>query len=191
MAEVDLKPLILRLLIGCLCVVAFVAITGIVVGSFGETQWRITLTALSFGLFSLTAMLATKAAEREALVALGGLACSALAALLCFAAIWSDDHSESLERWTAAFGFLAITAAHMGVLIGQGHEGESDTVALVRRGTILVSGLLGALVAIGNLTIEDDPGGAGRLMGVLAVVAILGTLVLPVLRKLEAQAAER
>jgi hypothetical protein len=176
-------------LIGCLCLIAFVAITGILVGRFGEIQWRIIFTALAVVTFCGTALLAGRAGDDAPLVFMAGLFCSVFAAFLAFAAIWSDDPSETLLRWLGAFAYPAAAAAQMGLLIANARDEESELSTTIRNWTVIGTAVLGVLAALGSLMVQGDGGGFARLMGVLSVVVILGTLVLPVLRRLEAQPA--
>src|SRR3954452_16539751 len=107
------RRILLRAIVAALSVTALVAITALLGGSFGDTEWKALATTGGFALASLFALRGTilldQGHHRRLGWAVVGL--SALAFLLLLKVVWIDD-GDSEVTWKA----LAITAGFAGAL---------------------------------------------------------------------------
>lgn len=167
---------------------ALVGIVALLGGDFGETQGKILLTTVLFGAFSITALCHLAIADRAMrVVGVLGLLTSLVALVGGIVIIWRDWNSLGFDDWFRVFataGILAVSFAHANLLL----------LLAGRQRTVIRYGLIATLVAIGVvammliLTIVTDgdiPGLNGdlywRVLGVVAILDVLGTVVVPVL----------
>ncbi|MFM2353113.1 MAG: hypothetical protein RLZZ608_519 [Actinomycetota bacterium] len=168
---------------------AVVGIIALLSGDFGETQGRIILTTLLMGGTSITALCHLAIADRAMrLVGLVGLAASTIALATGLVLIWRDWNLEGFDDWLKVFltaGVLAVSFAHANLLL----------LLAGRRRQVIRIGLMATLVMIAAVAImiilpivsEGEIPGAGneewywRLFGVVGILDVLGTVVVPVL----------
>lgn len=182
---------LVRLMIAVLCGAALLLIVLILNGSeLDETSGRALAMAIAVAFFSLTAVAGTSLANRRPDVsALGYLTAivSAAALLAVFATIWSDDFQDHNWRVTVDLTLVALAGGHASMLLGSARPEDSDTVRLVRTGVLITVGVL-LLMAIAEISSPGEDLG-WEAFGVLAVLYLLGTLVLPLLRRMPSAAA--
>lgn len=168
---------------------ALVGIIALLSGDFGETQGRIILTTLLMGGTSITALCHLAIADRAMrLVGFVGLAASTIALVTGLVLIWRDWNLEGFDDWLKAFataGVLAVSFAHANLLL----------LLAGRRRQIIRIGLMVTLVMIAAVAIMiilpilsegTIPGYENeewywRLFGVVGILDVLGTVVVPVL----------
>lgn len=167
-------------------ITALVGIISLLVGSLGDVQWRILGTTSLVGTFSVLALchLAVVAGAYR-WIAAAGLLVSALALLIGLGMIWAPDDwmFRSTFGWQS-FGItavLAVSAAHANLLLILGRRRRP----LVRIGLWVTIGLIALLAALLVLEIATEWGissdGFTRLIGTVAILDVLGTVVVPVL----------
>ena len=167
-------------------ITALVGIVSLLVGSLGDVQWRILSTTSLVGTFSVLALchLAVVAGAYR-WIAAAGLLVSALALLIGLGMIWAPDDwvFRSTFGWQS-FGItavLAVSAAHANLLLILGRRRRP----LVRIGLWVTIGLIALLAALLVLEIATEWGissdGFTRLIGTVAILDVLGTVVVPVL----------
>jgi hypothetical protein len=78
----------------------------------------------------------------------------------------------------------AVVGSHAALLLARARDDDGQAVRTTLRATATASGLLGTLVALAIL-LEPDDGWWWRVLGTLAVLAALGTALVPILRKLQ------
>jgi len=184
-----LRLLAARALVGGLCVAATVAVVALLTGSFGDTEWRVIVTSLSFGVFSSTAAAgAAIRLRREGWAqALGAAAMAASLAgfVLLMIAIWLDDSSDGLWRAWGIAGLAALWTAHASLILRP--LGPSDTSAVRSLTGVAVIALGIDTAAIMLLLAGVDPEGSeilARALAVVLVAAVLSTALVPILRRL-------
>ncbi|KQO99778.1 hypothetical protein [Leifsonia sp. Leaf264] len=167
-------------------ITALVGILSLLVGSLGDVQWRILSTTSLVGTFSVLALchLAVVAGAYR-WIAAAGLLVSALALLIGLGMIWAPDDwgFRSTLGWQS-FGItaiLAVSAAHANLLLILGRRRR----AVVRIGLWVTIGLIALLATLLVLEIATEWGissdGFTRLIGTVAILDVLGTVVVPVL----------
>lgn len=168
---------------------AVVGIIALLSGDFGETQGRIVLTTLLLGATSITALCHLAIADRAMrIVGFVGLATSGATLITGLVLIWRDWDSPGFDQWFKAFataGIIAVSFAHANLLL----------LLAGRRRPVIRYGLMITLVMIATVAImvilpilsEGDIPGIGneewywRLFGVVGILDVLGTVVVPVL----------
>ena len=168
---------------------AIVGIIALLSGDFGETQGRIVLTTLLLGATSITALCHLAIADRAMrIVGFVGLAASTVTLIAGLVLIWRDWDSPGFDEWFKAFataGIIAVSFAHANLLL----------LLAGRRRPVIRYGLMITLVMIATVAImiilpilsEGEIPGVGneewywRLFGVVGILDVLGTVVVPVL----------
>ena len=168
---------------------ALVGIIALLGGDFGETQGKILLTTVLFGAFSITALCHLAIADRAMrIVGVSGLLASGVALVTGLVLVWRDwDAQDGGLDWLkifAAAGILAVSFAHANLLL----------LLAGRRRAAIRWGLAATLVAIAVVAVMliipvvsdgEIPGQEAdlywRVFGVIAILDVLGTVVVPVL----------
>lgn len=182
------KKVFLASLIGSLSLSALIGIVIFLVGDFGETQGKVLLTTLTFGLYSLTGLCSSILYEQKRFQAYSIIAIgiSILAFLLSLLGIWSPDFE--LWRATMLSLVLAVGMAHAALLLRIVPKN-----AAVRWVIILTNIFIAAVVAMLSLLILFEDIGEDfyfRLLGVFAILDALGTIVSPLMQKFSSVAEE-
>lgn len=182
----QLRRIFLWTMIVSLALAAALGIAAILLPRFGRTQERILLTSLIVGLFSLPALGTAIVIGRRQLVGWmwTGLVCTLAAMALWLLMVWTEswfsqnDWEEIVFKTAASFTAASIVIAQAGLLmlLRFVHEGFS----MVRLATIACSVILGSLIVLAIWFELDEPE-IGKMIAVLAILAVCGTIVTPVL----------
>ena len=177
-----------------LVISAFVGISIFLIGEFGDTQQKLLLTILAVGGFSLIGLACTARVDSWWLwpVRPLGLATSLVALVVAVPLIW--DLIGKDETVLKAFGTLccvAVTSAHL-VLLGS-FPIKNILVWSWRSGAILMAVAVAALIvgALWGLIDLDRREFYIRLLGVAAILDVLGTVGLYPWSKLVAEFMSR
>ncbi|HET8814144.1 MAG TPA: hypothetical protein VFM51_04240 [Solirubrobacterales bacterium] len=192
MGSADSLRGVIKFSIGLLCSAAFVLILLILSGSrIDETSARALGTAVALAFLSLTGAAGSRLTMRQSQFSLFGyvtVLISGLAFLVITAAIWSGD-----DGWEEAFCFLIVAFAcgHTSILLASSDERGDSQVRTTQYGTVISLWLL-AVLAVAEI-LENGHQIDERLMGVVAVLYVLGTVVLQLLRRMapQSQSSER
>ncbi|MFN3708418.1 hypothetical protein [Microcella sp.] len=167
---------------------AVVGIVALLGGDFGETQGKILLTTVLFGAASITALCHLAIADRSMrIVAAAGLLASLAALVTGMVLIWRDWNLPDLDTWLQAFGVagvLAVSLAHANLLLLlAGRRRRPIRIGLAA--TLVAIGIVAIMLILPIVTEGDIPGDDGdlywRVFGVIAILDVLGTVVVPVL----------
>jgi hypothetical protein len=168
-----------------LSLTALIGIITLLSGDFGETQGKVLLTTLILAGFSIT-VLCHLAVVGRALRVVGfvGFAVSAVALVAGLILIWSDlSDSEGVWKTFGVFGILSFSFAHANLLLLLGQRRNTVVRALLYT-TVAIIGVVALMICLPILTDGDIPGSNGdwywRLLGVVAILDVLGTIVLPI-----------
>jgi hypothetical protein len=171
--------------IAVLCACALVAIVLILSGSgISETSARALGTAVALAVASLmmsACLLLVRRRPPLALLGFTGIGLTAAALLFCIGAIWDlgDDSTRLAQAWGVS-AVLAIGCAHASLLLANARQGEADAVGLVRAGALGAMAVLAILLCAEILTRGQEV--SWKAIGVFAVLYVLGTLLLPLVR---------
>lgn len=182
----QVRQLFYRVLIAGLCLIALVAIVGFLSGDFDETDARVLGTTFALVVYSATSLAGYSLLSRQKAVALGyaGIAASLLGFLTAMNLVWSDSGFDSDGTWKSSFVFLivALAAAHTALLVLRQQKTDPPSVEAVVGCTIGAISVLASMLVIAILKeVEDE--GYYRFLGVIAVLWVLGTILVPVVRK--------
>jgi hypothetical protein len=192
MTATALRPLLLRILIGALCVAAATAAAALLGGRFDDTDWKVIGTSLLFAVASGTAAsgVALRARPEGWAWALGTLTVVASAvtfALVTFG-MWGEHDGGGLWRVAGCAAIVAVEAAHASFVVAPLRRGDRDAlraVAGIAVGAGIVSGAGGILPLSGLVPDDRFDDGYAQLLGVLLIVQLLCTAVGPLLRRLD------
>ncbi|MFQ6027508.1 MAG: hypothetical protein ACE5Q6_08455 [Dehalococcoidia bacterium] len=170
-----------------LVVTALIGIGIFILGDFGDTQVRLLLTTLVIGGFSLTGLANALRGGAWWLWALRpvGVAASVIALVMVLLRVWGvfpDERAtwQSLGTLTV----LAVTLAHIS-LLGLLRP-QANLVRLWRTGALVAAATLAALIVAGLFEFFDNGFREPyfRLLGVVAILDVLGTIGLAPLSRL-------
>ncbi len=170
---------VVRLVIGSFSLAALMGVAALLrPGRFGSTEGRVLLTTLIVGVTSVLMLCyLAVSGERERVAGLAGGVAALLSATCALAMLWrywQHDPPLALVRTFGVSGVVAVTLAQVSLLL-----------AVVRRRPAVVRLLAATLVAAAALAgvviaaiLGWNPGdSAARLIGVIAIVDVLGTVV--------------
>lgn len=171
-----------------LSLTALVGIITLLSGSWGDVQVKVLLTTLLFAGFSISVLCHLAVVGRALqLVGFAGVVVSSISLVTGLVLIWGNwDNWESQEVVLKVFGVtgvLAVSLAHANLLLllGQRRNRIVRTLLYVTVAIIGVVALMLCLpIATGGDIPGDDADGYWRLLGVVAILDVLGSIVLPV-----------
>lgn len=174
-----------------LSLTALVGIVTLITSSFGEVQAKVVLTTLLMAGFSITA-LCHLAVVGRALRVVGfiGIAVSGAAFLSGAVLIWRawdswDAAWEVTLKVFATLAVLAVSFAHANLLLLLA-ERRNPAVRTGLFVTVALIGLVALMIIIPIVTGGEIPGDNEtywRILGVVAILDVLGTIVLPVINR--------
>lgn len=172
----DIRRAVITLVIGSFSLAALIGIVAMLGSGFGDTQARVIATTTIIGFESIAALCYLSLAGHR-LVAVGvlGAAASVAATLCALVLTWSDDSfSGDLWRWFGVSVTIAATFAQASMLIALTRR---PSLSPLLWATVGVAGIL-ALILCGIIVGDAGNVGTAKLVGVLAILDVLGTLVL-------------
>jgi hypothetical protein len=171
-----------------LSLTALVGIITLLGGEFGEVQGRVLLTTLLMAGFSIT-VLCHLAVVGRALQAVGfvGAGVSTVALVAGLVLIWLpwDFDTDLGTAWKVfgIFGVLAVSFAHANLLLLLGQR-RNPTVRVLLYLTVGFVAVVALMLCLPIGTEGEIPGDDGelywRLFGVVGILDVLGSIVLPI-----------
>ncbi len=177
-----------QILAAGLCLAAAVAISALITGRFGGTSARVLLTGLAAALCTIgglagSTLLSLENRKRRVGEATIGL--SQLVLLLALVLIWIPGATDANAIWRAlgVTSALMLAGVHASLLLSRldvddlraGHRLAQMAIGCATSAALLISGLFaGAPIA----------SGVWRPFGVLVVLAVLNTLLVPLARRI-------
>lgn len=176
-----IKKACLFAVIGFLGLSALIAVVALLTGDFSDTQIRIILTTLTIAGASICGMACFAFIEKRGLLKIGaiGVLCAVIAAGLAIIGIWSEIGGGTYWKYTITFIIASVAFAHCFLL----------NIPTLQRSyrwcqylLVLFVVLLAAQV---DFAVWDETSGSVfyRIMGVLAVIVVLLTLIVPILSR--------
>lgn len=171
-----------------LSLTALVGIITLLGGEFGETQGKVLLTTLLLAGFSISVLCHLAVVGRTLqIVGFAGVAISTVSLVAGLLLIWGDwgnfDSIDPLLRTFGVTGVLAVSLAHANLLLLLGQR-RNRVVRTLLYITVAIIGVVALLLCLPIATGGDIPGdnadGYWRLLGVVAILDVLGSIVLPV-----------
>lgn len=176
-----LRRTFLWVFVGFLAVTALLAIAAVLSGDFGDFEARVLGSSGSISAASICAMACAAFRERGRVPQLGtlGIALSGLALAVVLVTIWIHRPDDGLVKTALVLVVWAVATAHGELLLlpALARHGWAQVAAVA---AIAVLALLLTFSIIG----ENIDEGMVRLIGVMAIVVALFTLVVPILWKI-------
>ncbi len=175
----SVRRVVIRLTIGSFSVAALMGVAALLrPGHFGSTEGRVLLTTLVVGVTSVLMLCyLASSGERSRFVGVAGTVAaltSATCVLVMFWAWWQENPPTALLRAFGVSGVVALTLAQVSLLLAVVRRRPSVMRLLVA--TVVTASVLAALVIAAIL--GWNPGEtAARLLGVVAILDVLGTVV--------------
>ncbi len=176
MKNVNFRKLLLRTLIFALIGSATIGIFIFLFGGTSETVFKLLFTTLFIGGFCLTGLCCSTVYDRAKLraVSIGGMTISLLALILSILGVWIFNSYESFWQLTIVFLILAIAMAHVSLLMNI--SPKTSSVKIIRKLTIVIISIVAlmlVILAIGKFSMGEF---YFRLLGVFAILDVLGTI---------------
>ena len=178
----QLRKLALKCFIGFLVLTGLLAVVMVVVGRFGELELKILLSTLTVSAANVCALSCAAAMERHGyrITGLVGIGCAVLAGLMSLLGIWVAIPSKLFWQFTLSAIICAAAMAHLFLLLLPVLKAQHCWFQKLSSGTLLLlAGMLNLLVW-GELESE----GYFRTLAAVAIVAVIQTLVTPLLARL-------
>jgi hypothetical protein len=175
--------LLLRAIVGALCVTAAVAIAVLLTGSFEHTEWRILATTSAVSAFGLLAVPAGMLLERGMAVTLARASAALIAAafVLTLFVVWDGGSSFLGKTWGVVLT-LALATAQAATVEARRRDNDSQLVRRLTAGSTLTGALLAALGVLGILS-EIHGVTYYRVIGAIAVLDVLLLALTAILRR--------
>ena len=166
------------------CLAALTSIVVILAGDFGGTEGRILLSGISIAAYSLAGLIATARFDRKpAWFAPVGLGAAGSGLVLMLISIWSEFDDGFLTRLTLSLMVVVIALAHANLL--QADPKRYDPAVALLVPTLIASAILTTMIVWPILSgAELDSGLYWKSLAIIAVLLVLGTLVVPIARKI-------
>lgn len=182
----DFRRLALFLTIGSFSVAALLGVLALLLGGdFGDGQVRVLLTTLCVGVTSVLALcyLATADTPYRLVGVLGGLAAVptlVVALLLTWSDVW-DDGDDTIWQAFGIGSVASLTLAQVALLMVLS-GGAAAHVRTLLVGTLVTTAWVAGQVSV--LILDPDLGdGSWRLLGVVAILDVLGTVAVTALAR--------
>jgi hypothetical protein len=190
-SKADARRFLLRALIGSLCLTALVAIFAILAGRFDEAALKVVLTALAIAFYSVTALAVANVMDTASRLAMAGWASAVIGLPVTAALIWAnwDHYDHALWRWTWVFGVVSFSCAHAAALIARRRPADTSSIRNTLQATLVLIAVVAAMVVLPTALNLSEVGHAyARTVGALFVLDVLGTALLPILRRVDSSA---
>ncbi len=182
--EPSAKRLFLVALIISLSLSALIAIFVFIFGEFNETEVKLLFTTLAIGGYSLAGLCSSVLYDKKKYLPLSylGFALSFLGFVFTTLAIWNELNFYFAFRGLFAFMVLAISVSHVSLLLNM--TPKNDLVRGISNATVTMISLVALLLLILIFSEFDiDTEFFYRILGVVAVLDVLGTILTPILNR--------
>lgn len=179
-----LRNYFLWTLIAALSAGALLGILIFLFGEFGDIEIRLLVTTLAIGGFSLTGLCCSTIYKHDELKTFSvlGMTTSVLGFIINLAGIWELWDADSTVRFMAAFIILSVAFAHTSLLLLL--TPATELIKNIQKATIAAIGIVAAML-IGTVFNEFENSELYfRILGVFAILDVLGTILLPILNKI-------
>lgn len=169
---------------------ALLAVAVLLIGTFGTLQARIlgsTALLAGYGILALpAAMLLDQRRARGLAVAL--VAACAAAVALALALVWQDEAPDWIGKSMITATAIAVSGAVTAALVARRRDVDPPVVRFLLVASTSLAGVAVALFSLLIWTGSESAGGF-RILGVLAVLALLGAALQPLLARARATGA--
>ena len=181
----NFKKIFLITMIISLSISALIGVFVFLFGDFGETEFRLLMTTLTIGGYSLTGLCCSVLYEKRKLapLALFGIVISVIGFIYTILLIWEFIDFWDEDSWKALIIFLvlAFSTAHSCLLLLI--KSNKSLVNIALSATLIFISIVALMLIIMVLNEFDLGEFSFRLLGVFAILDVLGTIITPILNK--------
>ncbi|HVN18384.1 MAG TPA: hypothetical protein VMU05_06410 [Dongiaceae bacterium] len=175
--------------VGAFGVAAILASGVLLFGKWGEEETKILLTAVSIGVYSLIALCCATVyeGERWKLLATAGITMCGIGLAFALLTNWQIVEPGFKVLLKGRIAFLSISIAFGATALMLKQTSDESIVELSRALTIVLIWVTTCLFNFILLLLADAPGskeGVVRLTGALSILALLGVVATPILRRI-------
>jgi hypothetical protein len=177
------QKLLLRTVVGALCITAAIAVVILLAGRFDDTSWRILASTSAVSFFGLLAAPAGVLLERghAVLLARASAALTGVSFVLTLVLIWGAWSNDLGKTWGVLLT-LAAAAAQAAAVESRKRDTDSPAIRRLVAASMLTGSVLAAMGVLAILT-EIGETGYYRVLGAVAIVDVLLIVVAAVLRR--------
>jgi hypothetical protein len=179
-----IKNLFLKGLIISLSASGLIGIFIFLFGEFGDTEVKLLMTTLSVGICSLTGLCCASiySSAKYRKFSMLGIATAGLCFLFSLAAIWSNPKDiQVVWKIQLTILVLSITFAHISLLLNI--KPTKKLVKFILIFTLLFISIVAAMLLLLIFGGFEDTDFFFRLLGVFAILDVLGTIITPILNR--------
>src|SRR3989338_1505379 len=181
----NFKKIFLITMIISLSISALIGVFVFLFGNFGETEFRLLMTTLTIVGYSLTGLCCSVLYEKRkfAPLALFGIVISVIGFIYTILLIWEFIDFWDEDSWKALIIFLvlAFSTAHSCLLLLI--KSNKSLVNIALSATLIFISIVALMLIIMVLNEFDLGEFSFRLLGVFAILDVLGTIITPILNK--------
>lgn len=179
----DFKRVFLWALIVSLSLSALIGIIIFLFGKFGETEEKIITTTISIGVSSVTALCCSTIFFKDKLkpLSISGMLASFAFLVIIVVTIWGNFKNHELEKSLGTSVILTITFSQSSLLLLVRNTNKLVRNVLVVTLIFISVVAIMLLITLWNGEINNEF--FYRLLGVFAILDVLGTIVTPILSK--------
>jgi len=184
MSNINYKKQFLRALIISLVISALIGIYLFLFGDFEDSDTRLLLTTLTVGWYSMTGLCSSVVHNRKRIkfFSLFGMIISVLGFFITVIAIWEIIDNTLIWQLVMTFVILSVMISHISLLFLV--KPKSKKIRYVMSATILFIAVVTVMLIL-EILVESEKGEFFyRLLGVFAILDVLGTISTPVLNKI-------
>ncbi len=182
--DVNYKKYFLKTLITALVISAIIGIYLFLFGDFEDSDTRLLLTTLTVGWYSMTGLCSSVVHSQKKIkfFSLPGMTISIIGFFITVIAIWGIVDNELIWRLVMTFVILSVMISHVSLLFLVKPKSKKINYLMIT--TIIFITLVTAMLII-EILIESEKGEFFyRLLGVFAILDVLGTISTPVLNRM-------
>ena len=161
------------MLVIALFVSALIGIFIFLVGNFGETEFRLLLTTLTVGGYSLTGLCSATNQKRSELKFFStiGMLISVIGFVVTLGAIWEIIDFNNIWKTMVVFIILSVAIAHISLLLLVSPKSENVRYSLIA--TIVFVSTVALMLIKSTLTEFEESEFYFRLLGVFSILDVL------------------
>lgn len=183
-----MKKIILKLLVGALCLSALIGIAIILFGTFEEIESKILLTTILIFGYSIPGLCSSTIYEKDKLrlFSILGILIALIACLYMIGLLWEILEFDlfSLDQWKIIFSlnFLCWSSGHISLILLINNKNK--LVSLFKTITVICSVIIDIMIFILVWNILEPSDFYHKLMWILGILITLGTIGTPILNKI-------
>ena len=184
MQDINFKKIFLVTMVISLVISALIGIIVFLLGEFGTTETKLLLTTLIIGIYSLTGLCSASLYEKMKFLpfALFGIVISVMGFFITLLTIWNAIGLKNIWKMVIILIILAASSAHISLLLLIDSENVLVNGSLLSTFIAIMFVALMLIIAVLN-NFEDTGEFYFRIVGVFAILDVIGTIVTPILNK--------